>query len=254
MTDEIATETAAAPASLPKRRARKSSNAKRKRSPAARTPAASRNGSSRTERSADLTVPYVTAYGNITRALNGIATASTPDRFTQDFLASKLGLKGGSSRPVIPFLKRVGFLNSDGTPTDLYRSFRGNPSDKAQARATATRRGFRALYEINERAHELKPADLKGLVIQATGLDSNSSTVQAIVGSFTALKTGADFESHDAMRDGEGRKDDEGEGERTTRIAGLSLGYTINLHLPPTSDIAVFNAIFKSLREHLLVE
>lgn len=33
---------------------------------------------------------------------------------------------------------------------------------------------------------------------------------------------------------------------------GVTLGYTINLHLPPTSDIAVFNAIFKSLREHLL--
>ena len=34
--------------------------------------------------------------------------------------------------------------------------------------------------------------------------------------------------------------------------AGINLGYTINLHLPPTSDIAVFNAIFSSLREHLL--
>jgi len=33
---------------------------------------------------------------------------------------------------------------------------------------------------------------------------------------------------------------------------GLNLGYTINLHLPATSDIAVFNAIFKSLRENLL--
>ena len=34
--------------------------------------------------------------------------------------------------------------------------------------------------------------------------------------------------------------------------AGIKLGYTINLNLPATSDIAVFDAIFKSLREHLL--
>lgn len=34
--------------------------------------------------------------------------------------------------------------------------------------------------------------------------------------------------------------------------SGLSLGYTVNLHLPATSDVAVFNAIFRSLREHLL--
>lgn len=33
---------------------------------------------------------------------------------------------------------------------------------------------------------------------------------------------------------------------------GLNLGYTINLNLPATSDPAVFNAIFKSLKEHLL--
>ncbi len=35
---------------------------------------------------AEQKVPYVMAYGNITKALNGIAAASTPDRFTQDFL------------------------------------------------------------------------------------------------------------------------------------------------------------------------
>jgi len=34
--------------------------------------------------------------------------------------------------------------------------------------------------------------------------------------------------------------------------AGLHLSYTINLNLPATSDVAVFNAIFKSLKEHLL--
>ena len=33
---------------------------------------------------------------------------------------------------------------------------------------------------------------------------------------------------------------------------GVRLGYTINLNLPNTNDIAVFNAIFKSLKEHLL--
>jgi hypothetical protein len=33
---------------------------------------------------------------------------------------------------------------------------------------------------------------------------------------------------------------------------GIHLSYTINLNLPPTPDIAVFNAIFKALRENLL--
>jgi hypothetical protein len=36
------------------------------------------------------------------------------------------------------------------------------------------------------------------------------------------------------------------------RAIGMNLGYTINLNLPATTDVAVFNAIFKSLKEHLL--
>ena len=53
-------------------------------------------------------LPYLAGYGVITKALEKIKAAPTPERFTQDFLATKLGLKGGSARPVIPFLKRLG--------------------------------------------------------------------------------------------------------------------------------------------------
>ncbi len=67
--------------------------------------------------------PYVTAYGNVKKVLEKIQTAATPPRFTQDFLATKLNLIGGSPKPVIPFLKRTGFLGSDGVPTELYKRF-----------------------------------------------------------------------------------------------------------------------------------
>jgi hypothetical protein len=32
----------------------------------------------------------------------------------------------------------------------------------------------------------------------------------------------------------------------------LGISYTINLNLPATTEVEVFNAIFKSLKEHLL--
>ena len=32
----------------------------------------------------------------------------------------------------------------------------------------------------------------------------------------------------------------------------MNLSYTINLNLPATSDIGVFNSIFKSLKDNLL--
>jgi hypothetical protein len=208
---------------------------------------------------ADVQLPYVTSYGNITKALKKIQSTATPDRFTQDFLATKLGLKGGSPRPVIPFLKRTGFLNSDGTPTALYKRFR-NPSQRGAAAAEALRRGYARIYDSNEYAHELTGPELRGLVIEVTGMDETSSTFKAVIGSFNALKAFADFAAEEQEEEtpkeekAEDEMRDEGFGEgRIERLpAGVNLGYTINLHLPATSDIAVFNAIFKSLREHIL--
>jgi hypothetical protein len=201
---------------------------------------------------AETKIPYMSSYGAITKTLQKIKEASTPDRFTQDFLATKLDLKGGSPKPVIPYLKRTGFLASDGSPTSLYKRFR-NPAQSRAAAAEALRKGYSALYEVNEYAHDLSAQDLKGLVVQVTGLPGDSGTTRSILGSFKALKAFADFEAVPSEAEELGSPDEVSEPTlRGERVGGINLGYTINLHLPATSDIAVFNAIFKSLREHLL--
>ena len=199
---------------------------------------------------AEQQLPYLQAHGNITKTLNKIIEAQTPERFTVDFLGTKLGMTGGSATPVIPYLKRTGFLNPDGSPTTLYKRFR-NQSQRGAAAAEALRKGYAHLYQSNEHAHELDDAGLVGLVVQVTGLEQSNSIFRAIIGSFKALRAFADF---DAVPD---EPTDEPTHEEKPvppgeQLTGVNLGYTINLHLPPTSDVAVFNAIFRSLREHLL--
>ena len=49
-----------------------------------------------------------------------------------------------------------------------------------------------------------------------------------------------------------GKQKDIGADDSEADDVKLNLAYTINLVLPKSDDIAVFNAIFKSLREHLL--
>jgi hypothetical protein len=204
-----------------------------------------------------LGVPYVNAYGNIKKVLEKIIEASTPERFTQDFLATKLDLKGGSATPLIPFLKRTGFLNGDGTPTDLYKEFRNETFRKAAA-ARAVKTGYSTLYEIREYAHDLNDKDLLGTVVQATGLEAGSTTAKAMVGSFKALRSFADFEIKEEKPAGNEELADLPPKIKPKTAGGmeqsvdLKLGYVINLNLPATSDVAVFNAIFKSLRAHLL--
>ncbi len=205
---------------------------------------------------ADLKIPYVPSYGVIGKVLNKIKEAPAPERFTQDFLSTKLALKGGTPKPVIPFLKRTGFLASDGAPTERYKRFR-NPSESGAAAAEALTQGYTALYEVNEYAHELNDGDLRGLIVQVTGQKPDHSTTNAIFGSFKALKEFADFDALAASPDGQqatapGVADEVPPQPRGRGVQGIQLGYTINLNLPATSDVAVFNAIFTSLKEHLL--
>ena len=205
-----------------------------------------------------ISLPYVQAHSNITTVLNKIQAASTPSRFTQDYLATKLGVSSSAARPVIPFLKKTGFLGSDGVPTELYKRFR-NPNERGAAAADALRTGYMPLFEVNEYANDLNDQDLKGLVVQVTDLEPDSRNVQAISASFKALREFADFDSEAEQQDAITTRDDpqfngQASHERQPSLASQNIGlsYTINLNLPATSDIAVFDAIFKSLKDNLL--
>jgi len=203
--------------------------------------------------------PFMNGYGTAIKILNKMKEAQTPDRFTQDFLSTKLGFPGGTAKPFISLAKRIGFLESDGRPTDLYKSFR-NPAQSKAAMAAALKKGYVQIYERNEYAHDLDKKKLDGLVVEITGLGQGHATVRAIVGTFEALKGFADFNKPE-LKSAEDPKD---KTERKSAIntkteanddgddLKINLAYTINLVLPKTDDVAVFNAIFKSLRENLL--
>ena len=202
--------------------------------------------------------PFMNAYGLIPKILAKVIDAQQPERFTQDFLSTKLGLSGGSARPVIPLLKRLGFLSSDGTPTALYAKFR-NPEQRGAAMTEAMRTGYKQIFERNEYAQDLPKQNLKNLVVEMTGLTSNHSSVAGVVGTFENLKKFAQWDAEKQTPVVEPNvlppmevsqnltRNDQGNGS-----GRLNLSYTINLNLPETSDVEVFNAIFRSLKENLL--
>jgi len=202
-------------------------------------------------------LPYIVTPGNIQRALDRIKVAATPERFTDDFVSAKLGIKGAASKMPIPYLKRLGFIGTDGVPTDLYNRFRNNALT-GQAAAEALRIGYRSLYEMNEHAHDLSDKEFRGLVMEATGLAKSSRVLQLIVQSFNAVKKFADFEAQTPpLQETTQQVPSEDKVAITDAVtqaapAKFGLSYTINLNLPATPDIAVFNAIFKSLRDNLL--
>lgn len=204
--------------------------------------------------------PYMNAYGNITSVLEKIKSAPTPPKFTQDFLQTKLGIQSSSARPIIPFLKKMGFIDDANVPTDRYRRFR-NPPQSGKAAAEGLRSAYKVLFDSNEYAHDLQLQDLEGLVIQITGLDKSNQSLRAIVSSFNALKS---FANHDESAEHSIHPDklpvaafpktiEQSDDDRISSIdSRLNISYTINLNLPETTDVEVFDAIFQSLNRNIL--
>lgn len=200
-------------------------------------------------------LPYVVEPNKIEKVLRKIKEAKVPERFTQDFLDTVLNCKGGNYRQFVPLAKKLSILNSDGTPTELYKKFRNNATSSF-AMAQALKVGYAEVFDRNEYANKLSKEDFKGLVVEITGLEPKNRVVKLICSTFETLKKLADFEQTLPEEESSKELSDSTKGtqgaQEEIRDFDLNLSYTINLVLPKTDDPAVFNAIFRSLREHLL--
>jgi hypothetical protein len=201
------------------------------------------------------TLPYVTAPGNVEKALIGIKAAATPENVNQDFVKTILKIPGGSGNQIASFLKKIGFAKSDGAPSDIYKRFRNNASTGAAA-AEALKLGYAPLTVRNEYWYALPDDQLRGLIVEETGQAEDSQVVSMTLASIKGIKKFANFTQTEEVKvlkesDPPLQALPAPPGAQAQSF-GLNLGYTINLNLPATSDIAVFNAIFKSLKENLL--
>ena len=211
--------------------------------------------------------PYNNSVGTLEKILEKIKTASVPERFTQDFLNTKLSMKGGTANTCIPFLKKMGLVGSDGTPTELYKEFR-NPKKSRTALGKAFKQVYSRLYEMNEYVHDADDSEVLGLIVECTGGEKNSQVTKYTLATFNMLRKHADFENAEASDWAlEEEKENSASSNHSVNLPlkypasptqsdgkerKINLSYTINLNLPATKDIEVFNAIFKSLKQHLL--
>jgi hypothetical protein len=193
--------------------------------------------------------------------LDALIVAERPERFNRDFIEAVLNVKGGSVTGFPPIMKRIGFLSSDGVPTDLYDKFRSG-SARSGAAFEGLKAGFGELFRRNAYAHRLPEAKIKDMLVEITGRARNDENISAIYGTFDAIRQ---FVTEDAgfsdSPSGHGGGEQpspqlndnaEGASEMRENPRSWGLSYQINVVLPETSDISVFNAIFKSLRDNLL--
>ena len=200
---------------------------------------------------------YVTGHARLQRFFQAIQAGGVPDRVTVEFLKT-LGLTSSNDRAIISVMKAIGFLDPTGSPTSLYKRYRSK-TEGGRVLAEALGAAYSDLFLANTKANELTIDKLRGIV--ATKTDKGERVVKEIARTFKALCDAADFSSSEEVKPVEQVDLSESENDNagsSAREAGNRIlkepvfHYNIQLHLPTTTDISVYNAIFKSLREHLL--
>jgi hypothetical protein len=203
--------------------------------------------------------PYVNGHGGIPKLFAKIKEAAIPAKFTQDFVNTVLDLKSSSYRAMIPLLKRLGFIDVANVPTQAYRDIR-DESLSGAVMAERLRDAYRALFSANEYAYKLDKKELLAKLKSLLGAADDDANLPYVVGTFLELSKLAKWDAtvpkakkevqEASTEKGPDAAPDFVRKESASRNLGLS--YTINLNLPATTEIEVFNAIFKSLRENLL--
>jgi len=208
-----------------------------------------------------LTKRYLASAKNLPAILTKMVDGAAPERFTLEHLKS-IGFGASSDRAIVPLLKDLGFLTAEGAPTPRYHAYRDRSRSSAVL-AEALRETYEDVFHVNEKPTSGDRAAIEGVF--RTKHNSTDRVAQLQAATFLALLPCADFDKArdspiTALPRSEESAIQEPLEEQPPAVTGLSgrtpisteLHYTIQVHLPPTKDIEVFNAIFKSLRENLL--
>ena len=151
-------------------------------------------------------------------------------------------------------LRQLGFLTADSTPTARYNRFRSKTSG-GTVLAEGLRDGWADILLADQRAYEKSAAQLAEIFKGVTGAGDASAGKMAQT--FKTLAARAEWtspptepastEPDAAERPAEAASN----GAGAPIGAGLALHHDIHIHLPATSDVAVYTAIFRALREEL---
>lgn len=194
--------------------------------------------------------PYMLSNNKIQPIITKIQQAARPAKFTIEFLKT-LGFTSTNDRAFIPLSKKLGFLMEDGTPTSLYDQLK-DPTMTAKVLALQIKMLYSDLFSINTEIQRAPESEIKGAISRVTGKDEEG--VIRIYNTFKALCSIADFNADTT------NKTISDKSEETPQVPSslpqskrTEFHYNIQIHLPATTDISVYNAIFKSLKDNLLL-
>ena len=199
---------------------------------------------------------YVQNYGQLKDFFKTIQQGQAPGQFTQQLLKD-LGFASSNHRAFIPLLKAIGFLSPDGIPTSRYHEYR-NGAISRKIMGEALQDAYSDLFVIKANPTEKDRKLIEGKFKSTHNVSDRLA--ELMTKTFFSLLALADIQVKSQVKPAETKpaaEDQLPENGESSKPSAMQktipgLHYNIQIHLPATKDIEVFNAIFKSLKEHLL--
>ena len=208
-----------------------------------------------------LTTAYLQTTKNLQNIINSLVSAKAPDRMTNKFLED-LGFTSSNDRLYIGVFKALGLLDENSVPTQRYHQFL-DQSETARILAIGIQEAYDELFALRKDAQNLTIEEVKGKFKTLTQGKKSDNIVQLMANTFKVLCDAADWSeptpiksivpkvSDKAKEENIPKQEMPTEKAKTDKQVDLNLRYDIHVHLPETTNMDVYDAIFQSLKKHL---
>lgn len=206
-----------------------------------------------------LSKKYLNSVKNLTAIMKKIVEGTAPDKFTTEHL-KKIGFPSSNDRAFIGVLKDLGFLAESGAPTQRYHDYR-NASKAKKVLGDSLKDAYADIFHLNEKPSQSDRPAITGLFKSTHNVSDQVAGFMA--NTFLTLLSLADVDGPSKPQKKEPEKKEKGTESELPEQPNQNnnyppqsiipnLRYNIEIHLPATKDIEVYNSIFKSLKAHLL--
>lgn len=185
--------------------------------------------------------------------MSKIPTRAVPPKLAQQTLYA-LGYKSTRERPIRTILKFINFLDQNYVPTENYRKFRSKKLSGV-VMADCIRTAYKDLYSLYTDAHNRSTTELKDFF--STRITGGDKVLTQTVSTFKAICEFADFKKIPVIK--EARPEAEvitptpvSQVSLEQPTAQLPLTVNIQIQLPVTENVEVYEKIFEALRKHLI--
>ena len=208
-----------------------------------------------------LTNAYLQTTNNLQSIINSVVSAKAPDRFTNKFLED-LGFKSSNDRLYIGLFKALGLLDDNSAPTTRYHQLL-DQAETGKVLAVGIQEAYADLFALRKDAQKLTIDEVKGKLKTLTQGQKSDNIINLMANTFKALCDIADWSVQstpngvpaivEAPLNKEAYATQEQDNGNPSGTQGrMNLHYNIQIHLPETTNMAVYDAIFQSLKKHLM--